>query len=161
MPVLTTFTTTAPAAWAGMDEIAIVVEFVIVKQPTAGVEHSTKVVGVPALNSAVVPISTAVAPLRFVPVIVAALPPAAAPLVGLMLVTVGAVGSVPAVAVALAGLPSEEEIVAVVPLATVAEVSVLPVATALTVIVPLVNGLPVVVQEICCPTGAAQVQPVP
>src|SRR6185312_14092067 len=134
-PRLTTLTVTAPDAWAGMDEIAIAVEFVIVKQPAAGEEHNTSVVGVPALNSAVVPISTAVAPPRLVPVIVAELPPPAAPLVGLMLVTVGVVGNVPAVAVALAGLPSEEEIVAVVPLATVAEVSVLPVATALTVIV--------------------------
>src|SRR6516164_7341 len=108
MPRLTTFTVTAPAAWAGMDEIAIVVEFVIVKQPAAGEEQSTSVVGVPELNWDVVPTSTAVAPLRLLPVIVAELAPPAAPLVGLMLVTLGAVGSVPAVAVALAGLPSAE-----------------------------------------------------
>src|SRR6185437_15177211 len=161
MPRLTTLIVTAPDACAGKDEIAIVVEFVIVKQPAAAEEHSTSVVGVPELNSEVVPTSTAVAPPRLLPVIVAELPPPAAPLVGLMLVTVGAVGGVPAVPVALAGLPSDEEMVAVVPLATVAEVKVLPVATALTVIAPLVNGLPVVVHEICCPLGVPQLHPVP
>ena len=64
-------------------------------------------VGVPAVNSAAVPISMAVAPLRPVPVTVTSLPPPAAPLVGLMPVTVGAAGTVPAGALDdVAGLAS-------------------------------------------------------
>ncbi len=46
------------------------VALVTVKQPSAGAEHSVRVTGVPAANSAAVPISIAVAPPRFVPVTV-------------------------------------------------------------------------------------------
>ena len=61
----------------------------------------------PAVNSAAVPISMAVAPLRLVPLTVTSLPPPAAPLVGLMLVTFGAAGTVPAGALDdIAGLAS-------------------------------------------------------
>jgi hypothetical protein len=35
------------------------------------------------------------------------------------------------------------------------------VTTPFTVIVPLVNGLTLLVHDICCPLGAAQTQPVP
>ena len=115
IPRLTTLTTTVPAGWAGMDEMSRLVELVTVKQPGAAEEHRLRVVGVPAVNSAAVPISIAVAPLRFVPVTVTSLPPPAAPLVGLTLVTTGAAGTVPGGALDdVAGLASDEDATAVV-----------------------------------------------
>src|SRR6266536_1674059 len=102
---------------------------------------TTLTVTVPAANWTVVPISMAVAALRPVPVILTSLPPPAAPLVGVMAVIVGAAGTVPAGALEdVAGLASAED------------------ATAM---VPLVNGVPVLVHEIDCPFGAPQTQPVP
>src|SRR5580693_4253531 len=79
MPRLTTLTVTGPAMWAGMSEISRLVPLVTVKQPGAEPGHSTTVAGVPAANSAAVPISMAVAPLRLVPVTVTSLPPPAGP----------------------------------------------------------------------------------
>src|ERR1700727_571980 len=117
MPRLTTLTVTAPATWAGMDEMSRLVLPVMVKQPDAGpAAHGTRVTGVPAVNSAAVPISTAVAPPRFVPVIVTSLLPPAAPLGGVMAVTTGVAGTRPAGALEdVAGLASPEDATAVVP----------------------------------------------
>ena len=64
MPRLTTLTVTAAATCAGMEEMSRLVLLVTVKQPGAEEAHSTRVVGVPAVNSAAVPISMAVAPFR-------------------------------------------------------------------------------------------------
>ena len=162
VPSVTTLTVTAPAACAGMDEISRLVPLTTVKQPGAEDAHSTTVVGVPALNWAAVPISMAVAAFRPVPVILTSLPPPAAPLVGVMAVTVGAEGTVPAGALEdVAGLASVEDATALVADWTWAWVTLLEVTTAFTVIVPLVNGVLVLVHEIDCPLGAAQVQPVP
>ena len=162
MPRVTTLTVTAPAACAGMDEISRLVPLTTVKQPGAEDAHGTRVVGVPAVNWAVVPISMAVAAPRPVPVIFTSLAPPAAPLVGVMAVTVGAAGTVPAVALDdTAGLASLLDAVAVLPACTRAGVRLLEVTTPLTVIVPLVNGLPLLVHDICCPLGAPQTQPVP
>ena len=74
-----------------------------------------------------------------------------------MAVTVGAVGTVPAVALDdVAGLASLLDAVALVlPACTSAGVTLLEVTTPLTVIVPLVNGLVLLVHDICCPLGAA------
>ena len=114
------------------------------------------------MNWAVVPISMAVAAPRPVPVIFTSLLPPAAPLVGVMAVTVGAAGTVPAVALDdTAGLASLLDAVAVLPACTRAGVRLLEVTTPLTVIVPLVNGLVLFVHDICCPLGAPQTQPVP
>ena len=71
--------------------------------------------GVPAVNSAAVPISMAVAPLRPMPVTVTSLPPPAGPLVGMTAVTTGAAGTVPAGAVEdIAGAASAEDATALV-----------------------------------------------
>jgi hypothetical protein len=79
-----------------------------------------------------------------------------------MAVTVGAAGTVPAVELDdTAGLASPLEAVAVLPACTRAGVRLLEVTTPLTVIVPLVNGLPLLVHDICCPLGAPQTQPAP
>src|SRR5512140_2724361 len=119
-----------------MDEISRLVLLTTVKQPAAAVAHSTRVVGVPAVNWAVVPISMAVAASRPVPVIFTSLPPPAAPLVGVMAATVGGAGTVPAVALEdVAGLPSLLDAVAVLPACTRAGVRLLEVTTPLTVIV--------------------------
>ena len=65
---------------------------------------------------AVVPISIAVAPAKFVPEIVTALPPAVGPVAGLSVTPDGAAGSVPAVVlVAMPGSPSEKDTVTVLP----------------------------------------------
>src|SRR5580693_7707427 len=142
MPRLTTLTWTAPDAWAGMEEMSMLVALVMVKQPGAGAEHSLTKVGVPAANSAAVPISTAVAPLKPVPLTVTSLAPPAAPLVGLMPVTVGAAGTVPAGALDdMPGLASLEDATALVLDWIRARVTLLEFTTAFTVIVPLVNGL--------------------
>src|SRR5450755_790951 len=96
MPRLTTFTVTAPAACAGIDEISRLVALVTVKQPAAEDAHRFSVVGVPAVNCAAVPTSMAVAPPRLVPLTVTSLFPPAAPLDGDTPVTAGADGTVPA-----------------------------------------------------------------
>jgi hypothetical protein len=160
---VTARTVTAPAACPGIDGIVRLVLLTLLKQfVVAPSLHGTSVVTVPALNWAEVPISIAVVLVRFVPVSVALLPPPAAPLVGLIAVSVGADGSVPAGAVlADAGLASLEETEAVLPFCTVDWVTLLPVTTPFTVIEPLVNGLVVLVQEMVWPLGAPQVQPVP
>jgi hypothetical protein len=145
-----------------MLEMARLVELVTVKQPAAAVAHRFKVVGVPAANWAAVPISMAVAPARLVPVTVTLLPPPEAPLVGLRLVTVGAAGTVPAGALdEVAGLASDEDATAVVLDCTTAWVTLLDVTTPFTVIVPLMNGLILLVHDIDCPEGAAHTHPVP
>jgi hypothetical protein len=70
---------------------------------------------VPAANSAAVPISTAVTAPALVAVIVTSLPPPDGPLVGLILVMLGAAGTVPAGAlVEVPGLPSDKDATAVV-----------------------------------------------
>src|ERR1700728_758319 len=162
MPRLTTRTWTAPAAWPGMSEMSRLVALVTVKQPGAADEHRFRVVGVPAANSAAVPISMAVAPPRLVPLTVTWLPPPAAPLAGLMPVTPGAAGTVPAGALDdVAGLASPEDATAVVLVWIRAGVTPLEFTTPFTVIVPLVNGLVLFVQEICCPDGAPHTHPVP
>ena len=128
------------------------VELVTVKQPGAADAHRFSVVGVPAANSAAVPISMAVAPLRLVPVTVTSLPPPAAPLVGLTPVTTGAAGTVPAGALDdVAGLASAEDATALVLDWIRAGVTLLEVTTPFTVIVPVVNGLVLLVHDICCP----------
>ncbi len=162
MPRLTTLTVTAPAAWAGMAEMSRLVLLTTVKHPAAAVAQSRSATAVPAANSAAVPISMAVAPLSPVPVILTSPPPPAAPLAGLMLVTVGRAGTVPAGALEdVAGAASADEATAAVLPVTSAEVTLLPVMRALTVIAPVVNVLPVLVHEICWPDGAAHVHPVP
>jgi hypothetical protein len=83
-------------------------------------------------------------------------------LVGLSPVTLGALGSVPAGAlVDVAGLASAEDATTVLAVWISDGVTLEEVTTPLTMIVPLVNGLDVEVQETCWPLGAAQVQPVP
>lgn len=61
----------------------------------------------------------------------------------------------------VAGLASDEDATAVVLDWTRAGVTLLDFTTALTVIVPLVNGLVLLVHDICCPDGAAHTHPVP
>jgi hypothetical protein len=162
MPRLTTRTWTPAAEWAGIAEMSRRVLLVAVKQPGAAAAHSRSATGVPAANSAVVPISIAVAPPRLVPVTASAPPPPDAPLVGLMPVTTGADGTAPAGALdAVAGAASADPASADVPPVINADVTLLDVTTPLTVMLPLVKGLDVDVHEICCPDGAAQVQPVP
>src|ERR1700684_2635624 len=124
-----------------MEEIAMLVELVMVKQPAAGAEQRLSVAAVPALNSAVVPISIAVAPLRLLPLIVTELPPPAAPLVGDRLVTIGAEGVVPAGALDdMAGPASLDDATTLLAVWIKDEVTLLPVTIALTVMVPLVKG---------------------
>src|SRR6202035_717986 len=145
-----------------MSEMSRLVALVTVKQPGAGDEHSTRVVGVPPANSAAVPTSMAVAPLRLVPLIVTSLPPPAGPLVGLMPVTFGAAGTVPAGALdEVAGLASPEDATALVLVWIRAGVTPMEFTTPFTVIVPLVNGLVLLVHEICCPDGAPHTHPGP
>src|SRR3984885_1354913 len=145
-----------------MLEMSRLVALVTVKQPGPGDGHRLGRVGVPAANSAVVPISMAVAPPRLVPLIVTWLPPPAAPLAGLMPVTFGAAGTVPAGALDdVAGLASPEDATAVVLVWISAGVTPLEVTTPFTVIVPLVNGLVLFVHEICCPDGAPHTHPGP
>src|ERR1700730_19294697 len=96
MPRLTTLTVTDPARWAGMSGMSRLIPLVTVKQPGAEAGHDTTVAGVPAANSAAVPISMAVAPLRLVPVTVTSMSPAAGPLIGVTRTTTGAAGTVPA-----------------------------------------------------------------
>jgi hypothetical protein len=97
-----------------------------------------------------------------VPVITTSLLPPAGPLVGEMAVTTGADGSVPAGAdVDVAGLASLDDATVVVLLAMMDGVTLEEVTTPFTVTVPLVNGVPLLVQEICWPLGAAHTQPVP
>src|SRR5580700_4488198 len=145
-----------------MAETSILVALVMVKQPGAGAEQSTRVTGVPAANSAAVPTSTAVAPPKLVPLIVTSLPPPAAPLVGLTPVTVGAAGTAPAGALDdVAGAASPDDAIALLALWTKAGVTLLEVTTAFTVIVPLVNGLVLFVHDICCPDGAPHTHPGP
>src|SRR6202042_836860 len=162
MPRLTTLTLTKAAVWAGMLEMSRLVALVTVKQPGAADEHRFRVVGVPAANSAAVPISMAVAPPRLVPLTVTWLPPPAGPLAGLMPVTFGAAGTVPAGALDdVAGLASPEDATAVVLVWIRAGVTPLEFTTPFTVIVPLVNGLVLFVHEICCPDGAPHTHPAP
>src|SRR5208283_1306828 len=139
-----------------MLEMLRLLALLTVKQPGAAAAHRFKVVGVPAANSAAVPISMAVAPARLVPLIVTLLVPPEAPLPGATLLTVGAAGTVPAGALdEVAGLASDEDANAVVLDWTSAGVTLLDFTTALTVIVPLVNGLVLFVHDIDCPDGAA------
>src|ERR1022692_2280715 len=162
MPRLTTLTVTDPARWAGMAEMSRLMPLVTVKQPGAGAGHSTTVAGVPAANSAAVPISMAVAPLRLVPVTVTSLPPPAGPLVGMTARTTGAAGTVPAGAFGdVAGLASLEDATALVLPWTRAGVTAAEFTTPFTVIVPLVNGLVLFVHDICCPLGAPHTHPAP
>src|ERR1700722_10540782 len=142
IPSVTTLTVTAAAVCAGIAEMSRLVLLTTVKQPGPEAGHRFSVVGVPAANSAAVPISMAVAVPRPVPVILTSLAPPAAPLVGLMAVMAGAAGTVPAGALEdVAGLPSDEDATAPVPDWTSAWVTLLEATTPLTVIVPLVNGL--------------------
>jgi hypothetical protein len=135
---------------------------VTVKQPGADAAHRTSAVGVPAVNSAAVPISMAVAPLRLVPLTVTSLFPPAAPLAGDTPVTFGAAGSVPAGALDdVAGLASLEDAIAEVLAWICAGVMLAEVTTPFTVIVPLVNGLVLFVHDICCPLGAPHAHPAP
>src|ERR1700758_4087324 len=98
-----------------MDEISRLVPLTTVKQPVPEAAHRFTVVGVPAANSAAVPISMAVAVPRPVPVILTSLAPPAAPVAGGMAVMVGAVGTVPAGALEdVAGLASDEDATALV-----------------------------------------------
>src|ERR1700735_756996 len=162
MPRLTTATVTAPARWLGIDEMSRLVALLTVKQPGADAAHRLRVAGVPAANSAAVPISMAVAPLRLVPLTLTSLFPPAGPLDGVRPVTAGAAGTVPAGALDdVAGLASPEEATAVVLVWTRAGVTPPEVTTALTVIVPLVNGLVLFVHDTCCPLGAPHTHPVP
>src|SRR6202022_4069336 len=96
MPRLTTLTVTDPARWAGMSGMSRLMPLVTVKQPGAEAGQSTTGAGVPAGNSAAVPISMAVAPPRLTPVTVTSLPPPAGPLIGVTAMTTGAAGTVPA-----------------------------------------------------------------
>ena len=115
IPRVTTLTVTAAAVCAGMAEMSRLVPLTTVKQPGPEAAHRFSVVGVPAVNSAAVPISMAVAAPRPVPVILTSLAPPAAPLVGLMAVMVGAAGTVPAGALEdVAGLASAEDATALV-----------------------------------------------
>src|SRR3984957_17742947 len=117
MPRLTTLTVTDPATWAGMAEMSRLMPLVTVKQPGAAAAHRTAVAGVPAANSAAVPISMAVAPPRLVPVTVTSLPPPAGPLVGVTARTTGAAGTVPAGALDdIAGFASPDDATALVEL---------------------------------------------
>src|ERR1700685_356859 len=134
MPRLTTRTANAAAGWPGIAEMSSLVSPVTVKQPGAGDEHRFRVVGVPAVNSAAVPISMAVAPLRLGPVTVTSVPPSAAPLGGATPGTAGALDSV-------AGLASEEDAAAVVPDWIRAGVTLPEVTTPFTTIVPAANGV--------------------
>src|SRR6202011_4007844 len=102
-PAVVTVTSTAPAASAG--ELAVIEVALFTVKPVA----------------AVPPNSTAVAPVRFVPVIVTTVPPVVGPLVGLTAVTVGA----PTTKVNLS--PAE---VVVVAIAVVTESSTAPAASA-------------------------------
>src|ERR1700733_2607585 len=114
------------------------IALVTVKQPGAEAGHNTTVAGVPAVNSAAVPISMAVAPLRLVPVTVTSLPPPAAPLAGETPVTTGAAGTVPAGALDdVAGLASEEDAIALVLDWIRAGVTLPEVTTPFTTIVPV------------------------
>src|SRR5579872_534753 len=145
-----------------MAEMSRLMPLLTVKQPGAGEEHTTTVAGVPAANSAVVPISMAVAPPRLVPVTVTSLPPPAGPLTGVTAMTTGAAGTVPAGALDdVPGLPSLEDATTLVALWIRAGVTVPEVTTPFTVIVPLVNGLVLFVHDICCPLGAPHTHPVP
>src|SRR5580658_3914260 len=93
-----------------MSEISRLMALVTVKQPDAGAAHRTTVAGVPAANSAVVPISMAVAPPRLRPVTFTSMSPAAGPLIGVTARTTGAAGSTPAGALDdMAGLASPED----------------------------------------------------
>src|ERR1700729_412582 len=115
IPSVTTLTVTAAAVCAGMAEISRLVLLTTVKQPGPEAAHRFSVVGVPAANSAAVPISMAVAAPRPVPGILTSFAPPAGPLVGLMAVTVGAAGTVPAGALEdVAGLASAEDATALV-----------------------------------------------
>ena len=145
-----------------MSGMSRLIPLVTVKQPGPEAEHNTTVAGVPAANSAVVPISMAVAPLRLVPVTVTSLPPPAAPLIGMTAMTTGGAGTVPAGALDdVAGLASPEDATAVVLLWIRAGVTVLEVTTPLTVTVPLVNGLVLFVHDTLCPLGAPHTHPTP
>src|ERR1700735_1014429 len=145
-----------------MLEMSRLMPLVTVKQPGAAAAQSTKVAGVPAANSAVVPISMAVAPPRLVPVTLTSLPPPAGPLIGVTARTSGAAGTVPAGALDdVAGLASLDDATALVALWIRAGVTLPEFTTAFTVIVPLVNGLVLLVHEICCPLGAPHTHPGP
>jgi hypothetical protein len=77
-------------------------------------------------------------------------------------VTTGAAGTVPAGALNdVAGLASPDDATAVVLDWISAGVTLLEVTTPFTVIVPLVNGLELLVHEICCPLGAPHTHPGP
>src|ERR1700683_823228 len=142
MPRLTTLTVTNPATWAGMSEMSRLMPRGPRNKPHPEAEHSTTVAGVPAANSAAVPISMAVAPPRLVPVTVTSMSPAAGPLVGVTAMTNGAAGTVPAGAVDdVPGLPSLEDATTLVALWIRAGVTVPELTTPFTVIVPLMNGL--------------------
>src|ERR1700722_9395052 len=115
VPRVTTLTVTAAAVCAGMAEMSRLVLLTTVKQPGPEAGHRFSVVGVPAANSAAVPISMAVAVPRPVPVILTSLAPPAGPLVGVMAVMTGAAGTVPAGALEdVAGLASAEDASALV-----------------------------------------------
>ena len=115
IPRVTTLTVTAAAACAGIEEMSRLLPLLTVKQPGPEAAHRFSVIGVPTVNSAAVPISMAVAPLRPVPWILTSLPPPAAPLVGVTPVTTGAAGTVPAGALEdVAGLASAEDATALV-----------------------------------------------
>src|SRR6202035_5443799 len=103
-----------------------------------------------------------VAPLRLVPVTVTSMSPAAGPLIGVTRTTTGAAGTRAAGALDyVAGSASAEDATAVVPLWISAGVTLPEFTTPFTVIVPLVNGLVLVVHDICCPVGAPHTHPVP
>ncbi len=75
---------------------------------------------------------------------------------------VGGAGTVPAGALDdIPGLASLEDATALVLDWTRAGVTLLEFTTPFTVIVPLVNGLVLLVHDICCPIGAPHAHPVP
>jgi hypothetical protein len=77
-------------------------------------------------------------------------------------VTTGADGTVPAGALdAVAGLASPDDATTVVLDSITAAVMLADVTTPFTVTEPLVNGLALLVHEICCPDGAPHTHPVP
>jgi hypothetical protein len=138
------------------------VALVTVKQPAAEDAHRFSVAGVPAANSAAVPISMAVAPPRLVPLTVTSLP-APGSAVGRGHTGDGrrrrhrprrGAGRRP-------GSASLEDATAVVLDWIIAGVTLPDVTTPFTVIVPLVNGLVLSVHEICCPLGAPHTHPGP
>jgi hypothetical protein len=139
-PTVVTLTSTIPATCAG--DVAVIVVALLTVKPVA----------------AVAPKSTAVAPVKFVPVIVTDVPPAAGPLVGFTFVTVGAATNVNS-SFALVALvpPTVVTVTSTVPAACAGDVAVIEVslltvkpaavAPKFTAVAP-VNPVPVIVTDV-------------